>query len=162
MNSESIVGNQKLAGFGENLPDADNFNVKYIDEQKDSDEFNILISESAREYPPYSYGSYQIYEADPDSKQYQFISYVNLTSQDSSALFPQFMYESILKEATNDPEFSFKVRNTPYPPVSSYIENWQAINSSLIVFVTAIGYSVSITAIVSYLVVERRDGLKHL
>jgi len=32
----------------------------------------------------------------------------------------------------------------------------------LIAFVTSIGFSVSITTIVSYLVVERRAGLKHL
>jgi ATP-binding cassette subfamily A (ABC1) protein 3 len=72
------------------------------------------------------------------------------------------MYESILKVATNNPDFSFKVRSTPYPPTQQYINRWSTLNASLIVFITSIGYSVSITSIVSYLVVERKSGLKHL
>ena len=64
---------------------------------------------------PYHYGSYEIYEADTEAQKYKFISYVNLTSKDSAQLWPQFMYESILKVATDDPEFEFKVRSTGYP-----------------------------------------------
>ena len=64
---------------------------------------------------PYHYGSYEIFEADKESQAYKFISYVNLTSQDSAQLWPQFMYESILKVATDDPEFEFKVRSSGYP-----------------------------------------------
>ena len=40
-----------------------------------------------------------------------------MTSQDASVLFPQFMYESILKVATDDPAFEFKVRSTAYPVI---------------------------------------------
>ena len=32
-----------------------------------------------------------------------------MTAPDASILFPQFMYESILKVATDDPDFEFKV-----------------------------------------------------
>ena len=45
---------------------------------------------------PYRYGSYFIYEANNLTKQFRVASLVNLTSQDATALFPQFMYESIL------------------------------------------------------------------
>lgn len=54
---------------------------------------------------PYIYGSYEIFQADRISQEYKFVSYVNITSGDSVALFPQFMYESILKVATDDPDF---------------------------------------------------------
>lgn len=37
--------------------------------------------------------------------QFKVASFLNLTSKDSSAYFPQFMYESILKEATGNPNF---------------------------------------------------------
>jgi hypothetical protein len=72
------------------------------------------------------------------------------------------MYESILKVATGDPDFSFKLRSTPYPPTQAIKVRMQTFSAGLIVFVTAIAYSVMITAIVSYLVVERIEGLKHL
>jgi len=61
------------------------------------------------------YGSYEIFQADRKNQSYKFVSYVNLTSSDSVALFPQYMYESILKVATDDPNFEFKTRSTPYP-----------------------------------------------
>lgn len=77
-------------------------------------------------------------------------------------LYPQFMYESILKTATNDPEFKFKLRSTPYPPTYDFIYRAESLNSALIIFVSAIAFSVCMTFVVSYLVVERIEGLKHL
>lgn len=41
---------------------------------------------------------------------------MNLTSPESAALYPQELYEATLKLATNDTDFKFKVRSTPYPP----------------------------------------------
>jgi len=72
------------------------------------------------------------------------------------------MYESILKTATNDPDFKFKVRLTTYPPTEAIKVVAEVANSGTIVFMSAIAYSMIITAIVSYLVVERISGLKHL
>ena len=50
------------------------------------------------------------------------MSYVNLTSQDAAGLFPQFMYESILQTAIEDPEFEFKTRATPYALQEMHID----------------------------------------
>lgn len=72
------------------------------------------------------------------------------------------MYESILKTATKDPDFKFKVRLTAYPPTYMTKVVRETSNSGTIVFMSAISYSMMITAIVSYLVVERISGLKHL
>ena len=44
---------------------------------------------------------------------------MNMTSSDVSALFPQFMYESILRVANDDPGFEFKTRVTPFPVINS-------------------------------------------
>lgn len=38
-----------------------------------------------------------------------------MTCADCAAIYPQVMYESILKVATNDKDFKFKLRNTPFP-----------------------------------------------
>jgi hypothetical protein len=72
------------------------------------------------------------------------------------------MYESILKVATGDPNFKFKLRLTP-PPINSLNKfRRESFKSALITFYTAISYSVMLTTVVSYLVVERKAGLKHL
>ena len=72
------------------------------------------------------------------------------------------MYESILKVATGNPDFSFKLRSTPYPPTYLFTFRVQTIEAGVVIMVSAISYSVLITSIVSYLVVERIEGLKHL
>ena len=52
---------------------------------------------------------------DEERHKYRFISYVNVTVPYSSALFPQFMLESILKTAFDDDDFEFKVKAKPFP-----------------------------------------------
>lgn len=47
---------------------------------------------------------------------------MNITSQDVTALYPQFMYEAILKAATGDSNFKFKVVTNPFP-VSEKLKN---------------------------------------
>jgi len=64
---------------------------------------------------PYFYSGYQFYEVDPRKNQYKFYNFLNMTNQDAGGLYPQFMYEAILKMATKDRDFKFKTRNTPYP-----------------------------------------------
>jgi len=65
------------------------------------------------------------------------------------------MYESILRVATKDPSFKFKLRSTPFPPTYEIKYRMKAFSAGLIVFMTGIGFTVLITSIVSYLVVER-------
>ena len=64
---------------------------------------------------PYRYGSYAIYEANNKTKQFKFSAFLNLTSQDVTALYPQFLYEAVLKQATGNPKFTFRVVTAPYP-----------------------------------------------
>ena len=101
---------------------------------------------------PYQYGSYEIFQANNITQTYKFINYVNLTSQDSSVLYPQFMYESILKVANNDPEFEFKLTNKPYPILWERLKGVQVFDGGTIVFFSAIAYSLLCTVTISYLV----------
>jgi hypothetical protein len=52
---------------------------------------------------PYFYASYKFFEADAYKDQYKFYTMVNFTCRDAVALYPQFMYESILKVALDEP-----------------------------------------------------------
>jgi hypothetical protein len=72
-----------------------------------------------REVWPYRYGSYYVYEANNKTKNFKVATFVNLTSQDASALWPQFMYEAILKTATGNPDLKFTLTNQPFPFKSS-------------------------------------------
>jgi len=51
------------------------------------------------------YGSYQTFSANKADQHYKFVSHLNLTAEDAPGLFPQYMYESILKQATDNDEF---------------------------------------------------------
>lgn len=41
---------------------------------------------------PYSYGSFQLYHANKNDGLFTFTSFLNVTSQDSTAMMPHFMY----------------------------------------------------------------------
>jgi hypothetical protein len=72
------------------------------------------------------------------------------------------MYESILKVATGDPDFKYKLKSTPFHPTFEFHFKFTSFTSGLIVLYTAISYSTLLTTVVSYLVHERIAGLKHL
>ena len=72
-----------------------------------------------------------------------------MTSPDVSVLFPQFMYESILKVANDDPEFEFKVRSTAYPVMFNAEVTADAEETNFIVFVIAIAYSLILSVIIA-------------
>ena len=84
-----------------------------------------------------------------------------MTSPDASILFPQFMYESILKVATDDPDFSFKVRSTPYPVIKNAKVETRAVETSFIVFIASITYSLVLAVLIVQIVEERLSKLKH-
>lgn len=56
-----------------------------------------------------------MYEADRTKMNFKVSNFINLTSQDVAAYYPQFMYESILKVASGNTNFKFKVITSPYP-----------------------------------------------
>ena len=155
----------------EDLPggeDTDTFQIEWWDNRNQTAsmyDFGDRLYEKGLEIgkePPYMYGAYQMYKADDVNQQYQLISWLNLTSQDAAGLYPVFAYEAILKTATRNIDFKLKFRSTPYPPTDMVRSSLKVTSTNTIVFVSAIAYSMMIVAVVSYLVVERTNGLKHL
>ena len=127
-----------------------------------ADQITNMGSKKASVTAPNMYGSYLIYEADNANKQYSFITYVNSTSQDAAGLFPQFMYESILRDALNNEELSFKIKTSPLPraKIAGYSEDNHAVLG--VIYCSAVTYGLVISNIVSYLVIEKQSGLKPL
>ncbi len=76
---------------------------------------NTFDARLIQPYEPYRYGSYFIYEADKTNMQFKVANFLNITSQDVSAFFPQFMYEAILKQASGNPDFKFETITAPFP-----------------------------------------------
>ena len=58
---------------------------------------------------PYRYGSFQIYRADKSKHLYQVSAYLNVTSQDVTALYPQYLYGALLRAATGETDLEFNV-----------------------------------------------------
>ena len=85
-----------------------------------------------------------------------------MTADESAVYFPAYMYESILRVATGDPEFEFKVKSITYPVNHLMRRYFATSDASTIIFFVSITYSIIITMVMSYLVVERSTQLKHV
>lgn len=72
------------------------------------------------------------------------------------------MYESILRTATNNPDFHFDLRISPYPPTDLIKQKFVWTNTNTLNFMASIAFGLVLTSIVSNLVIERLSGLKHL
>jgi hypothetical protein len=70
-----------------------------------------------------------------------------MTNRDSAGLYPQYMYESILKAATNNTDFKFKIRSTPFPPSHEVLERKAGTDSGTLIFLTATTFAMLMTTI---------------
>ena len=94
--------------------------------------------------------------------QYIVIVFVYVTYLDSAAFFPLFMYVSILASARGDPSFNFSVTTVPYPLLSVLQSRRGQGNSVIFNFYLAIGISLIPCAMISYILKEREENLKHM
>lgn len=86
---------------------------------------------------------------------------LNVTSQDVTGLFPQYMYTAILRTATNDPTFTFDVTSVPFPIYQKYKDLEAAATSYDYVFMTAISIALIPCVMVQFILNERELQLKH-
>lgn len=71
---------------------------------------------------PFRFVSYQIYEADSSTLDIKINTFVNTTSSDVMGYFPQYMYESALKTATQNPDLKVNLNTIPYPLLFLYTD----------------------------------------
>lgn len=111
---------------------------------------------------PVRYGSYQVVKADSNSMQFYINSYINTTSQDVTEAFPQFMYESILRTATNDPLFSYTVVNSPFPVLAVFKQRAKILTAFDLNFMMAVAIALIATVIMTFILKEKEGKLKHM
>lgn len=109
-----------------------------------------------------AYGSYFLYEMNNSTKQFKVGTLVNTTQTDSAALYPQFMYESIIKLATGDPKLKFTVANSPWPLTEELKEQEQAASSIFLVFVITISFALMQASTIAFVCHEKERKLKHI
>ncbi|CDW85159.1 abc transporter family protein [Stylonychia lemnae] len=157
--------------FMENLPQSkDAFEATSRSYKNETNRTNVIWkfdedvfkSRLQKPYTPFRFGSYFFYEADQSKLMFKVLTFVNLTSQDVTAYFPQFMYESILKVALSKPNLKFKVSSHPFPVTAKLRNRSQGTNGFFIIFVVAIGFAMIPASVVTFIVNEREKSLKHM
>ena len=72
------------------------------------------------------------------------------------------MYEAILKQATGNPNFKFKVTNAPFPVTQRLKDRAATASGIFIVFIISIGFSLMPASIIANVLNEREHNLKHI
>ncbi len=86
---------------------------------------------------------------------------MNLTSQDVTAAYPQYLYEAILKKALGRPNFKFRLTTTPYPITEKLRQRSAQAGGIFTSFVVSIGFALIPSMVVSFILNEREKNLKH-
>lgn len=76
-------------------------------------------------------------------------------------MYPQYMYQAILRVATNDPDFTFSVTSTPFPIYQQFKDIEEAASSYDFVFMSAIAMALIPCVMVQFILNERELRLKH-
>jgi ATP-binding cassette, subfamily A (ABC1), member 3 len=113
-------------------------------------------------YAPYRYGSYFLYEANNQSKQFKAALYLNLTSQDIAAAYPQFLYEAVIRAASGKPNFKLRLTTTPYPVTQKLRNRAAAASGFFTSFIVSIAFALIPSVVVSFILNEREKNLKHM
>jgi len=74
------------------------------------------------------------------------------------------MYEAILQSASKNKtgnDFTFKVKNTPFPVTNEVKRRKDQGNAAVIIFMSSVAYGMLLTTITGHVVHERISGLKH-
>ena len=87
---------------------------------------------------PYRYGSYQVFRANRIANLYQIGVFINVTSQDVSALYSQYMYTAILRAATDTPDLEFNIVSRPFPIYQEFKDQEEASRATDFTFMVAI------------------------
>jgi len=159
---EDAAHTMPVADMWENFPNKTDFDVTWTNT---SDYFQMYdeFYEFRNEEPlfPYRYGSYQVFQADNVTQQWQVYNYLNITSQDVTAFYPQWMYQTILRTATGNPDFTFNITTTPFPVFYAFKAREQAARTLDYVFMLSIALALIPCVVVSFILNEREKQLKH-
>ena len=166
VNSVGLISPVEPSVFYSNLPGGNSFwAVTYDDTTSTSvtEFYDVTFDARLVGAPePYRYGSYQIYSADNSTQQYSVNCFMNLTSQDAAGFIPQYMYESVLRTATNNPNFSFTTITTPYPVLYVLKQRGNATVAFDFAYMVTIAIALIPCVMIAFILKEREDSLKHM
>lgn len=123
---------------------------------------HVFENRLVESYSPYRYGSYFIYEANNQTKQYKAAVFLNLTSPDVTAAYPHFLYEGVIRAATGKPRFKLNLVTTPYPVTKKLKNRSQAASGIFIAFIVSIAFALIPSLVISFILNEREKNLKHM
>ena len=137
------------------------FDVTYVGNLTYNDFYDEFFeSRNEGEVFPYRFGSYNIFEANKITNQFKIVNYLNITSQDVTALYPQYMLQAILRTATDDPDLNFDVTSVPFPIYQKFKDIEEAASAYDFVFMTAIALALIPCVMVQFILNEREMQLK--
>ena len=87
---------------------------------------------------------------------------MNLTSQDAPGFIPQYMYESVLRTATNNPNFSFTTTTSPYPVLFVLQQRGDATVAFDFAYMVTIAIALIPCVMIAFILKEREESLKHM
>ena len=162
-NETGYVSTEDLFNAFPNVTSSEEPFVMKTTKTTDYFDFYNEVYEMRNEAPlfPYRYGSYNVFQANKEDQQYQVNTYLNVTSQDATALFPQYMYTAILRNALDEPDFQFNVTTTPFPVFYAFITREKAAKSFDYIFMLSIALALIPCVVVSFIINEREKQLKH-
>jgi len=107
------------------------------------------------------YGSLLINKLDTVYRNYEYIVFANLWSQDSAGVFMGYFGQTLLRLAKNDPNYKVTFANYPLPVSNSGEGREQAKNGELMASFIAVAFSLIPASIIIFIVQERETNLKH-
>jgi len=116
---------------------------------------------NTRGVDPYRYGSLFIKTLDTKAKLYEYVIFCNISSQDSAGAFVGIFTQSVMRIATGNPNFKIKFANSPLPLSYEVRNREDAKNGNMVTNALVISFALLPASIVSFIVREREDSLKH-
>ena len=110
---------------------------------------------------PFRYGSILFDKLDSLSHDYILHLFLNISSQDSAVAFANFYSEGLIKMDSKDENMEVRIANSPLPLtfMTKNLENMK--NGNTISFMLGIAFSLVPASIISFIVNERENNLKH-
>ena len=68
----------------------------------------------------------------------------------------------MLKTATGNPNFTFQLTNSPFPLLDVFVERQNSANNIDFSFMVGLAFALIPTVIISFILKEREEQLKHI
>ena len=138
------------------------FRPEFVNAQNYTDFFTKVYEfrDSVPLYP-YSYGSFELFQANRENHQIQVNTFLNITSQDVTGIYPQYLYQALFKTQMNDPDFEFNLTTAPYPIFHVFKQRETSAKSFDYIFLLSIALSLIPSVVVYFILNERENQLKH-